>query len=170
MKEFLEALRTILIGDNLRFLIIIMPVITGIWVWAAFRWAYGERLKTVYTSLAELRSSFDRKVQLEVEKVNEQHTRELQALRSKLETEKAKLESETANREELFSDFWVFSQKAERLLASEKLTELRLLISRAGLKLFDKRYGSIGNLSDISDEEILRAWDEKHLKRRDSET
>ena len=49
MKEFIEALRNMSIGDFLRLLVLMTPAVGAIW--AAFRWAYGERLKTVQTNL-----------------------------------------------------------------------------------------------------------------------
>ncbi|SDX15827.1 hypothetical protein SAMN05216317_1474 [Nitrosomonas eutropha] len=58
MPEFIEALRTLTFADFLRLLAILTPFIVAIW--GAFRWAYGVRLKTLETSLTELRTDFQR--------------------------------------------------------------------------------------------------------------
>ncbi len=129
MDSLFEALRTMTIGDFLRLLALMTPAIAAIW--AAFRWAYGARLKIVETSLSELRSDFDRKLLRELDKIKEQHSSQVQSTITELKESENRCERLLADLESL--------HRASRNLSGGKPSEFTKLWRELDLRYFRRK-------------------------------
>lgn len=86
MEQFLDALRTLSLGDILRLLAILIPLIGGIW--AAMLWAFKSRLDSLETSLKLHREDFELQLGNEMNRRMAEVNADISRLRSQLESEK----------------------------------------------------------------------------------